>query len=186
MSSGKKKRGSSSSSTNNVYLVIVCGIPGCGKSTFAKKVYSTQPGWLVVSQDDLGSRQAVEKAMETALRKEVSVLLDRCNVNKKERAQWVRLARNNATNVIVEAVYLDVPVEECKQRVKKRQGHATLSDDQDTDSVIDRFARTVQPPQQREGFANIYSIRDQSEMTKVLQTFKSKKLSPKGIKQCRR
>lgn len=34
-------------------LIIMCGIPGCGKSTYAKKLIELHPDWVYVSRDEV-------------------------------------------------------------------------------------------------------------------------------------
>ena len=34
-------------------LIIMCGIPGCGKSTYAKKLIELHPDWIYVSRDEV-------------------------------------------------------------------------------------------------------------------------------------
>jgi predicted ABC-type ATPase len=43
-------------------MLVLVGLPGSGKSTFAMKLAATKPEWKRVNQDDLGSRRACEHA----------------------------------------------------------------------------------------------------------------------------
>lgn len=72
-------------------VVLLVGVPGSGKSTFAHKL-TPAGGWAWVNQDTLGDRQACEAAVKQALRSGKSVIVDRCNFNKQQRSTWVRLA----------------------------------------------------------------------------------------------
>jgi adenylate kinase family enzyme len=43
-------------------MLVLVGLPGSGKSTFATKLAATKQEWKRVNQDDLGSRPACEHA----------------------------------------------------------------------------------------------------------------------------
>ena len=73
-------------------LVVLCGLVGSGKSTFARAVEQHDPNWTRCNQDELGRRQVVEKAALAALDEGRNVLIDRTNINRRQRADWLLLA----------------------------------------------------------------------------------------------
>ena len=87
----------------NVQLVLIlCGIPGCGKSTLSKRIIHaingtgesmSNPLRLVhINQDVVKRRSIVEQYMQTALlQKEQSVIIDRCNFNEEQRNHWIQI-----------------------------------------------------------------------------------------------
>ncbi|GJD08885.1 Transcription factor bHLH140 [Galdieria sulphuraria] len=86
-------------STTNQYeyqyrpiLLMLIGIPGSGKTTFAKKL--EEKGWCRVCQDELFTRQQCENYTITHLLQGKSIVIDRCNVTKEQRAIWINLAKN--------------------------------------------------------------------------------------------
>lgn len=99
-------------------MLVLCGLPGSGKSTFSGMLLKALPGWtrvnqvrvedshmhthtgtrsrgqaLTRSQDELGTRQACEALAEEALGAGHHVLVDRCNFNAQQRKTWVALAQ---------------------------------------------------------------------------------------------
>jgi ABC-type nitrate/sulfonate/bicarbonate transport system ATPase subunit len=65
-------------------VVVLVGIPGCGKSTLSAAVTGSAAGhnWRVANQDALGNRQRCEAvAMQHLLDplEAGSVIIDRCN-----------------------------------------------------------------------------------------------------------
>jgi hypothetical protein len=89
-------------------LLVLVGLPGSGKSSFAAALQaSSAGGWERVSQDDLGSRGACEAMLGRATKGFANgknaggkgpshVMLDRCNCTKAERKQWLSVAFNPA------------------------------------------------------------------------------------------
>ena len=60
-------------------VVILIGIMGSGKSTFAKNVVARSPAsrWVITCQDELGSRDKCESVARAALQRGQSVIVDR-------------------------------------------------------------------------------------------------------------
>lgn len=112
-----------------VHLVVLGGRVGSGKSTLARAAAATWPGtWRRCSQDALGSRRAVERAAREALWRGEHVLIDRTNLDRAQRAHWVRLAHEvrAVRPVVVSLLWLDVDARVCRERLAVRQGHPTL------------------------------------------------------------
>ena len=80
-------------------LVVLVGVPGSGKSTFAASLIEGAPTvarrFQRISQDVLGSRGRCLKAATRALRNGEHVLVDRCNFDEQQRAHWLRLTAQN-------------------------------------------------------------------------------------------
>lgn len=72
-------------------LVVMVGPPGCGKSTTSELF--RRSGWIIVSQDELGSRQHCETAVFHALASQQRVVVDRTNIDQAQRSHWVGIAR---------------------------------------------------------------------------------------------
>lgn len=66
------------------------GVPGSGKSTFAKQLIPY--GYVRVNQDDLGNRKKCERVAKQALDQGKSVVVDRCNFDFPQRKTWINMA----------------------------------------------------------------------------------------------
>jgi len=72
-------------------LLVLVGLPGAGKSTFAAALAFTG-SWTVVSSDAHMSTEACVEAASAALRAQQCVVIDRCNTTEAQRRVWLELA----------------------------------------------------------------------------------------------
>lgn len=139
-------------------LYILCGIPGSGKSTWARKQvenYGTDKmAWisrdkirfsLVKSDEEYFSREnevismfvdEIQKAIDNRI---PFVLADATHLNRKSRLQLLnQLVLNNTS---VRYVYFDVPLSIALERNSKRQGRERVPD-----SVIEKMYYSFSKP----------------------------------------
>ena len=124
-------------------LVVLCGIPGCGKSTLAAALKAK--GFVVVCQDHLGSRQKCEAAASAALARGDKVCVDRCNHTHQQRELWLALAARADPDAACLVVHLDASPAVAKKRVMARKKHATLPAAPASLGIVDRFAKEFEP-----------------------------------------
>lgn len=109
-----------SASGRNPLLVIMCGLPSSGKSTFAKKLQKTQyPYATIVSRDTLGG--AVKDLLphiESLLSEKKDVIVDNMHLTKESRDQYLPIAKKTDAYVIVQ--YLETTIEDCQIRYLMR------------------------------------------------------------------
>ena len=111
-------------------LVVLRGLPGAGKTTFARSWTAKDPYNKRISREDLrrmttftpSSRDCEDLlfSMERALAKLLvaegyNVLVDDCNLSLKTRQAWEDTAFECGAKIVVKD-FTDVPLEECIRR----------------------------------------------------------------------
>jgi predicted kinase len=163
---------------NNLY--ILCGIPGCGKSTYVKKLMgentsSTDPKWEYVSRDEVRFSMVKEEDDYFSKEKQVfnefirqlaaklddtyitNVIADATHLNEVSRSKLINSinrARGNKP-LHITMVYFDIPLEVCKFRNAKRIGRARVPEE-----VLEKMYRSLEFPRLREGLERIEIVRD--------------------------
>lgn len=142
---------------NNQKLILLCGVPGSGKSTIATSQFQNLTR---INQDELGSRDACLRLCNEALARGESVIIDRCNHTVKQRNEWVKMAR--VYNTSVHCIYLDIGSQLATARVFDRKDHPTIRDFtlEKVRSIVLRFRNELQiPSMELEAFDSFLHIR---------------------------
>ncbi|KAI0202702.1 DNA kinase/phosphatase Pnk1 [Astrocystis sublimbata] len=119
--------------TNTQDVVLFCGPPGAGKSTFFWK-YLKPLGYERVNQDLLKTRPKCLKAAAEFLGDGCSVVVDNTNPDPDVRKEWVDLARKH--DVPIRCVWFKIPKAVCEHNNVSRALNQSLNPE----------ARTVLPP----------------------------------------
>ncbi|EXB52391.1 hypothetical protein L484_012036 [Morus notabilis] len=155
-------------------MVILVGAPGSGKSTFCEDCMrlSTR-SWVRICQDNIGNGKAGTKSQclksaAIALNDGKNVFIDRCNLDKEQRAEFVKLG---ASKVDVHAVVLDLPARLCISRSIKRTGHEGNLQGGKAAAVVNRMLQNKEWPKLSEGFTRITFCRNESDVQGSLNTY---------------
>ncbi|KAL5337001.1 polynucleotide kinase 3 phosphatase-domain-containing protein [Aspergillus crustosus] len=139
-------------------LVIFCGSPAAGKSTFYWN-YLEPLDYERVNQDILRSRLKCIKVAKEHLAAKKSVAVDNTNADLDTRAQWVDVAKE--ANVPIRCVYFSTPPELCKHNNAVRASNTSLNPE--TRELVPKiafsdFLRRFEEPTLFEGFQDIIRV----------------------------
>jgi predicted kinase len=119
---------------------------------------------VIVSQDELGSRQDCEAAVFRSLSAQQRVVVDRTNIDQVQRSHWLGIARKlRMPENSIACLSFNVPLAVCKERVMSRKGHRTLPAERSSLDVVHRFFSTRVAPSKNEGFGAVVNVRDSND-----------------------
>jgi predicted kinase len=142
-------------------LVVLVGLPGSGKTTWAAR-----QSFSVLSSDAVRLLIADDPAIQTIHRRVFATLrhlarqrlelrrpvtcIDATSLTRWERRPWVRLAED--ADCEAEAIFFDTPLEVCLDRNIRRERVVPAA-------AVREMARRLEPPSIEEGFARVITLR---------------------------
>ena len=151
-------------------FILLCGIPGCGKTYFGKIVEENE-GFRLVSSDDIREtlwgdasdqrnpkRVFSEMAARTldALSEGYNVIYDATNIKRKDRLSILNKVKELNPTIETYCLIFNIPVEKCLERNHARQRKVS-------DEVILRMAARMQIPEYDEGWDYICDLKLKEE-----------------------
>jgi len=145
-------------------IEILVGVPGCGKSTYAKSRAET--GWIVVDLDAIvtmlhggdytlykenlnGLYKATQNnIIQSALLANLDIVVDRCNNLVSTRRQIIDLAKQ--FNVPVNIIYWPYSDNDFELLLSRRMRNNRGHDRQRWSDVILRIGNAMEPPTNKE------------------------------------
>lgn len=145
-------------------MILLIGLPGSGKSTWAERYATNRKHTVIISSDKIreelygdAAKQGdnnkifslVKERAEEALRNCKNVIIDATNLTVKDRSVYFDIAID--FDATVTGILFDIPVEECKHRNSKRDRVVP-------DFVYDKMVKRYEQPQLSEGFTMLIRI----------------------------
>ena len=158
------------------FMLLLVGIPGSGKSTFASCLVQGKPWMYVrVNQDQLGNRRACEDLARKALADGKCPIIDRCNFDPSQRKHFLDIAAQ--TGVDVDAVIFQYPMAVCVARCQSRTHHETVAPHA-AQGVVQRMVKQFFPPLPNrinaEKFRTLITVTDLPSFDDVMMEFLNK------------
>ncbi|MGP3958936.1 AAA family ATPase [Nonomuraea sp. 3N208] len=139
-------------------MILLCGLPGAGKSTLARRLAAEIPAvrlcpdeWLAhlgVDLHDAQARELLERQLwrhaQDLLRLGQTVILEYGFWSRAEREEMWLGAR--ALGAAVELRYLSVPLEELHRRLQSRNAAGDWGTAPITRDMLDHWATLFEPP----------------------------------------
>jgi len=120
-------------------VIILCGLPGSGKSSVSKELIKKEDNAIIICRDDLRSmvcqnyadykhiaikesliKSMAVSCMEAALERDYVVIIDETNITKKMRTYWKNMAtcigERKGFEVSFMGIWVNTPIEMCKAR----------------------------------------------------------------------
>jgi predicted kinase len=160
-------------------LIIMCGIPGSGKSTWLHEhAPSFSAASSIISRDDIRFSMlkdgedyfAHEKEVWTQFIEDIVISLaineetyvDATHINERSRAKLLRALNKNLYGVEVQAVFFNTPLDIALARNENRSGLAYVPA-----SAIITMHSNLTEPTFIEGFSKIYIVENNKLYQKV-------------------
>lgn len=124
MDTKQKKTKKTELDFSKIGLIMLIGLSGSGKSTFTNHLMK-ETDYCGVTQDDCGNRSDTEDKIIKLVKKNKKVVLDRTNLIKTDRLNWIKLFNDNnkATKRKILYVVFNIPIEICIKNAQKRKDH---------------------------------------------------------------
>ncbi|KAB8216150.1 polynucleotide kinase 3 phosphatase-domain-containing protein [Aspergillus novoparasiticus] len=139
-------------------LVIFCGSPGAGKSTFYWD-YLEPLGYERVNQDILKTRPKCIKVAKEHLAAGRSVVVDNTNADPETRSHWIEIAKE--FGIPIRCVYFSASPTLCRHNNAVRASNKSLNPESRTllpGIAFGDFGRRFKEPTMAEGFQDIVRV----------------------------
>lgn len=140
--------------STNCEMIILVGLPGSGKSYFAKEILE-KAGYKIINRDTLGSIEKCIKLCEEILSKKQSCVIDNTNVDVESRKRFINLAKKYSIDC--RCFVMNISLEQIKHNLIYRE----LTDSKHIkikEPVFFSLKKKYIEPKTDEGFKEIVKI----------------------------
>lgn len=114
-------------------ILILCGPPANGKSTYAREFIKGKTDWVIVNRDSLREGRGEywvpsqedyisdleEFSIRAAIKRNYNVIIDATNLNPKTQEKWRKIATETKSSIEFKEFY--IPYKEALERDKNRE-----------------------------------------------------------------
>lgn len=128
-------------------IILLVGMQGCGKSTFAKKYCGQYPSkkFKIISQDNQGKNNHFSRFKDAIINRE-NIIIDRINHTQFQRNKYLNIAKEN--NYYCKIVTLNKKFKTCIRRVLSRKNHPSFNPTtyKEASKAMYQFVKGYEPP----------------------------------------
>ncbi len=144
-------------------FIMMVGYPACGKSTLSQTLENGIKNIRVVNQDKMGRKECINQIRP---KQSETVILDRCNLTKTERKEWLQYANVEPSETTV--IFCNIPFEECRWRITRRKNHETIREGGGL-KIIGDLQDKLEIPSKDEMFKEIIVFNSENEINFYLE-----------------
>lgn len=178
-------------------VLMLCGLPSSGKSTFSQALLAAQPMFFTrINRDEMRGKGECSRVLAKALQPVLKlhskshqqqqrgashvIILDNCHLTPQIRKEWLDSVHRLPTI----CVYFDREMAQLKERITVRTNHPTIPAGPGGIKILDSLQRQWQPPTAAEGFQQVIRISNDEEMAQILQQWQIPFVPPSSNLNC--
>lgn len=138
-------------SKRNKEMIMMCGLPGCGKSSYVRKYLDD---YVHINQDTLKTKKKCLDAASNAIYQKKNLVIDNTNTTSDTRAQYIKMAKGYK----IRALYFLPNKGLCKHNNIYRNYSSGNKIPIVPDVVYNKMAKSFSVPNQKEGFDTVELI----------------------------
>lgn len=139
---------------NEQEIILLVGYPGSGKSYFAQE-YLSPKGYEIINRDTLNSAQKCISAIEAAIQRHKSCVIDNTNPDPASRKRFIDEA--NKHNIPIRCFFFTTTYEHARHNNIFRE-LTDLSHQKINDMVFNIYKKKFVDPVKKEGFSEIVRV----------------------------
>lgn len=148
-------------------MIVMVGYPASGKSALSTSIEASYDEGRVVrvNQDEIRQKGRCAELVSQGIKAGACVVLDRCNLTKAERAEWLDTAFRPANTW---CIYFATDIADCMYRITRRKNHPTVPEGTGL-NILKSLDGKLEEPNLAEGFTRIIKIYDMDELTQLIE-----------------